>query len=54
MAQNLIRALEPIREKRDYYENRPERVDEIIIEGSSKARKVAGETMGEVRAAMRI
>jgi tryptophanyl-tRNA synthetase len=54
MAQNLIKALEPIRVKRDYYENRPELVDNIIVEGSRKARDVARETMEAVRSAMRI
>ena len=54
MARNLIQALEPIRVKRDYYQNRPELVDNIIVEGSSKAREVAKETMEEVRSAMGI
>jgi tryptophanyl-tRNA synthetase len=34
MAQNLIIALEPIREKRVYYEKRPKEVDAIIREGN--------------------
>jgi tryptophanyl-tRNA synthetase len=54
MAQNLIKALEPIREKRAYYEARPEKVDEIIREGNNRARKVAHRTMDEVRAAVKI
>lgn len=54
MAKNLIEALGPIREKRDYYENRPELVDEIITEGSNKAGKVARQTMEEVRSVMKI
>lgn len=54
MAQNLIKALEPIREKREYYENRPEIVADIIVTGSNKAREVAQKTMEEVRSALKI
>ncbi len=54
MTQNLIKRLEPIREKREHYEAVPELVDDIIIDGNNKARKVARQTMEEVRAAMKI
>lgn len=54
MAQNLIKALEPIRDKREYYESRPELVDEIIVNGCDKARNIARQTMKEVRSAMKI
>ncbi len=54
MAGNLIKALEPVTDKRKYYEERPELVDEIILDGCSRARKVAQKTMEEVRAAMKI
>jgi len=54
MAKNLIKALEPIREKRDYYEGRPELLDEIIAEGSNKAREIAKQTMEEVRSAVKV
>lgn len=54
MAQNLIKALEPIRDKREYYESRPELVDEIIADGCDKARNIARQTMKEVRSAMKI
>ena len=54
MAENLIAFLEPIREKRRYYEERPREVADIIITGSSRAREVARQTMEEVRAAIRI
>ena len=54
MAQNLIKALEPLYEKRNYYTARPELVDDVILTGSNKARKVAGQTMQEVRAAIKI
>jgi tryptophanyl-tRNA synthetase len=54
MAENLIKALEPIREKRAYYMQKPELVEEIIHTGSDKARAVAFRTMEEVRAAIKI
>lgn len=54
MAQNLIKALEPMREKREYYEARPQLVDDIIREGCDKARRVARRTMAEVREAVKL
>ena len=54
MAQNLIKALEPMREKRAYYEARPQLVDDIITDGRDKARRVARQTMAEVRDAVKI
>jgi tryptophanyl-tRNA synthetase len=54
MARNLIEALAPIREKRRYYEERPQRVEQIIEEGCARARIVARNTMAEVRAAIHI
>jgi len=49
MARNLLDALAPVHEKRDYYNNHPDRVEEIIKEGCNKASKVARQTMTEVR-----
>lgn len=54
MADSLIRALEPIHEKREYYLARPKLVDDIIVEGGNKARNVARQTMTEVRAALKL
>jgi tryptophanyl-tRNA synthetase len=54
MAQNLVTALEPIREKRAYYTARPEMVDEIMTEGSRKAEAIAQATMAQVRDALHI
>ena len=54
MAKNLIRALEPVREKRTYYEGKPELLDEIIAAGSNKAEKIARQTMEEVRSAVKV
>jgi tryptophanyl-tRNA synthetase len=54
MADSLIKALEPIREKREYYLARPQLVEDIINEGGNKARNVARQTMTEVRAALKL
>ena len=54
LAQNINKTLEPIREKRKYYEERPELVEEILIKGTEKARKTAKETMKKVKKAMKL
>ena len=54
LAKNIIKYLEPIREKRKYYEEHPEIVDEILKNGTEKARKTAKETMKKVKKAMRL
>jgi len=54
MAQNLIKALEPIRRQRAYYEARPDLVADIIASGCQKATAVSQKTMAEVRIAMKI
>ena len=54
MAQSLSAALEPIRTKRAYYESRPDLVNDIMTEGSDRARRTAVKTMEEVRAAIKI
>lgn len=54
MAQKLIKALEPIRDKREYYEARTELVDEIMLDGCNKARNIARQTMKEVRSAINL
>ena len=54
LAKNIIDFLEPIREKRKYYEERPELVDELLIKGTEKARETAKETMKKVKKAMRL
>ena len=46
--------LNPIREKRKYYEEHPEEVEQILKEGTSKAREKAIETMKEVKKAIGI
>jgi len=54
MAENLLKALEPIRNKRDHYEARPKLVDDIITDGCNRARKVAKQTMKKVRSSIKI
>ena len=54
LAQNINKTLEPIREKRKYYEERPELVDEILMKGTEKARAKAKETMKKVKKAMKL
>lgn len=54
LANNIIEFLRPIREKRAYYEERPELVDKLLMEGTEKARKVAKQTMKKVKKAMKL
>jgi tryptophanyl-tRNA synthetase len=54
LASNIIKTLAPIREKRKYYEERPELVKQILIDGTNKARAKAKQTMQEVKKAMKI
>lgn len=44
--------LEPVRERRRYYEERPKLLQEIIHSGSERARKVGAETVRQARDAM--
>ncbi len=39
LAKNIIDTLEPIREKRKYYEAHPEEVDKVLIEGTKKSKR---------------
>jgi len=52
MAENLIKWIAPVRERRVEYENNPKRVLEILDAGSNKARAVAQGTMERVREAV--
>jgi tryptophanyl-tRNA synthetase len=54
MAEYLIAFLEPMRQKRYDYESHPEFVDDIIADGCEKARRVARQTMAEVREAVNL
>lgn len=50
----MMNFLNPIKEKRRYYEEHPEVVDKILIEGSRYAREKAKTTMKKVRKNMKI
>jgi len=52
MAEHLIRWIEPIRTRRHEYEAQPAHVQEILAEGSVRARKNAQKTMARVREAV--
>ena len=54
LAKNITEYLRPIREKREYYEKHPEIIDNILKEGTEKARKEAKETMKKVKKAMKL
>lgn len=52
LAEAIYKELRPIQEKRKKFENDPRLVDKILKEGAEKARKVAGETLEEVKEKM--
>ncbi len=54
LAKSINDFLDPIREKRSYFESHPNIVEEAIMNGTNRARDVAKETMKMVRSAMKI
>ena len=50
----LNETLEPIRERRRYFEQRIEEVYAVLRTGSEQARREAAQTLNDVRRAMRI
>jgi tryptophanyl-tRNA synthetase len=52
LADNMIKALAPIRERALSFQERPGLVDEILADGAASARRIAAETMREVRERM--
>ena len=54
LAKNICDYLEPIREKRKYYENNIKLVEEILMEGTKKAKETASQTLKRVKEAMKI
>lgn len=46
--------LAPILDKRSYYEQNPAKVKEILLDGETRARKIAQDTMKEVREKMKL
>lgn len=49
MAENLIKALQPVKEKRNELDSNPDMVKEIIDKGNKSAKSIAEETMAEVK-----
>lgn len=54
LADNIIKYLEPIRERRRYYETHKDEVQKILEDGTKKVREVTKETLRQVKEAMRI
>ena len=54
LIENINKTLEPIREKRKYFEEKPEEVMDILMTGTANARKIAKETMTKVKEAMKL
>ena len=54
LIESMINFLKPIKEKRKYYEESPELVDEILINGSKNAKRQAEEKMKKIKEALQI
>jgi tryptophanyl-tRNA synthetase len=54
LIENMMNFLKPIHEKIKYYENNPEEVDNILKNGTKKAKEKAEETMKKVKEAINI
>ncbi len=54
LVESIVKTLAPIQEKRQYYQERPKLVEEILFEGSQKARSVAKETLKLVKEKMHL
>jgi tryptophanyl-tRNA synthetase len=54
LIKNIFKLLQPIRDKRKSLLDNPKHIDEIIQQGTAKAKKVASNTMVEVRKAINL
>ena len=54
LIENIIKELDPIRERRKYYEERPEELKKILMDGTAKAKEEAAKTLKKVKQAMMI
>ena len=54
LIKNMMEFLAPIQEKGKYYEEHPEVVDEILLNGTKRAQEVAKDTMKDVKKAIKI
>lgn len=51
---NIIKKIKPIREKRRYYEENKEQVEQILKTGTEKSRKIVQDVLKDVKKAMKI
>ncbi len=54
LIQSMIKYLEPIREKRKYYDEHPDEVEKILREGTEEAKRIAKEELKEIKKSMKI
>jgi tryptophanyl-tRNA synthetase len=54
LAKNINASLEPLRSRRRKFAEKPDQVWEILYDGADRARKIADQTMLEVREAIGI
>ena len=54
LIENTDKVLQPIREKRHYYEERPNEVIDILMAGTSHAKEIAKQTMKRVKKSMKL
>ncbi len=54
LARALNAFLDPIRERRAHYAARPGLVEEIVVEGTRRAREIASQTLAEAKEAMKM
>lgn len=54
LIRNMVKYLEPIKERRKYYEEHPELVNEILINGTKEAREKAKVVMDKIKKSMEI
>ena len=54
LIENMNKFLEPIRQKRKYYEEHPEEVEKMLKDGTNKAKEKAEITIKLVKSAMKI
>lgn len=54
LAQNTINYLAPIRQKREYLDTHPEIIDQVLQQGTAKAKQEAQKTMKTIKQAMQL
>ena len=54
LIESVNNTLEPIRDKRHYYEERPNEVMDILMSGTKHAREIAKQTTEKVKKSMKL